>query len=121
MHWPLKETTIQFDGNTPPFCLNERNTMSSIILAPLAAINVVPLVVACVIGGIAGFLAGQIMKGRGFGLLGNIIVGIVGSLIFGYLFGSLNLLGNAFVDSILGGTVGAVILLVLIGLVKKAA
>jgi uncharacterized membrane protein YeaQ/YmgE (transglycosylase-associated protein family) len=95
--------------------------MNSIILAPLAVINVVPLIVACVIGGVAGFLAGQIVKGHGFGVLGNIIVGVVGSLIFGYLFGSLNLLGNAFVDSILGGTIGAVILLFLIGLIKKAS
>ena len=88
---------------------------------PLAAINLVPVLVACVIGGIAGFLAGQIMKGRGFGILGNIIVGIVGSAIFGYLFGSLNLLGNPFIDAILGGTIGAVILLFAISLIRKAA
>ena len=82
--------------------------------------RVVPMLVTLVIGAIAGWLAGQIMKGRGLGLIGNIIVGIVGALIFGYLFGSLNLIGNAFIDSILGGTIGAVILLFAIGLIKKA-
>ncbi|MEM9413442.1 MAG: hypothetical protein AAGA30_20205 [Planctomycetota bacterium] len=52
----------------------------------LAAVDPIAIVVTCVIGAICGFLAGQIMKGRGFGVLGNIIVGIVGAALFSFLF-----------------------------------
>ena len=82
--------------------------------------NFTGLLIALVIGAIAGFLAGQIMKGSGFGLLGNIIVGILGALVFGYLFGNFNLLTSAILNEIAGGTIGAVILLFLISLIKKA-
>lgn len=77
------------------------------------------LLVALLIGAIAGFLAGQIMKGSGFGLLGNIVVGIVGAAVFGILFGNFNLFGSLLLDQIAGGTIGAVILLFVIGLFKK--
>ena len=82
--------------------------------------NVTGLLVALLIGAIAGFLAGQIVKGHGFGVVGNIIVGILGSLIFGFLFGNFNLLGSPILNEITGGTLGAVILLVVIGFFKKA-
>ncbi len=81
--------------------------------------NVTGLLIALLIGAIAGFLAGQIVKGHGFGVVGNIIVGIVGALIFGFLFGNLNLLNSPILNEIAGGTIGAVILLLLIGLFKK--
>ena len=78
------------------------------------------LLIALLIGAIAGFLAGQIIKGHGFGIVGNIIVGIVGALIFGFLFGNFNLLNSPMLNEIAGGTIGAVILLVVIGFIKKA-
>ena len=56
--------------------------------------NITGLLIALVIGAIAGFLAGQIVKGHGFGLVGNMIVGIVGALVFGFLFGNFNLLSS---------------------------
>jgi uncharacterized membrane protein YeaQ/YmgE (transglycosylase-associated protein family) len=65
-------------------------------------------------------LAGQIVKGHGFGVLGNIIVGIVGALVFGFLFGNFNLLNSLMLNEIAGGTIGAVILLFIIGFIKKA-
>ncbi len=73
-----------------------------------------------IIGAIAGWLAGQLFKGYGFGLLGNIAVGIVGG-IFGYwLLGKVGFsLGSGVVGSILTGTIGAVVLLFIIGLFKK--
>lgn len=77
------------------------------------------LLIALLIGAVAGFLAGQIVKGRGFGIVGNIIVGIVGSLIFGWLFGNFNLLKSPMLNEIAGGTIGAVILLVIISFIKK--
>ena len=82
--------------------------------------NLTGLLVALLIGAMAGFLAGQVVKGHGFGLLGNIIVGIVGALVFGVLFGNFNLLNSPIVNEIAGGTIGAVILLFLIGLMRKA-
>ena len=75
------------------------------------------------LGAIAGWLAGQIMKGRGFGTLGNIVVGIVGSFVGGWLAGQLGISGAATgglsLASIVTAVLGAVVLLFLIGLVKK--
>lgn len=78
------------------------------------------IIIALIIGAVAGFLAGQVMKGGGFGILGNIIVGIVGAWVFGALFGSFSLFGSAMLNQIAGGTIGAIVLLFVIGLVKKA-
>ena len=73
------------------------------------------------IGLAAGWLAGQIMKGGGFGVIGNIVVGIVGSFLGGWLFGLLKIsLGSGLIGTILTATIGAVVLLALIGLVKRA-
>jgi uncharacterized membrane protein YeaQ/YmgE (transglycosylase-associated protein family) len=82
--------------------------------------NITGLLIALLIGAVAGFFAGQIVKGHGFGILGNIIVGILGALVFGFLFGNFNLLNSEILNEIAGGTIGAVILLFLIGLIKKA-
>ena len=79
------------------------------------------LLVILLIGGIAGWLAGLVMKGRGFGILGNIIVGIVGAFVGSWVLGLLGIaIGGGFVASILNAFIGAVILLALIGLTKKA-
>ena len=79
------------------------------------------LLIIIIIGAIAGWLAGLIVKGYGFGLLGNIIVGIVGALIAGLLFPSIGItIGGGIVGSIILATLGAVILLFLIKLVKRA-
>ncbi len=83
--------------------------------------DITGLIIALLIGAIAGFLAGQIVKGHGFGIVGNIIVGILGALIAGYLFGNFNVLNSPILNEIAGGTLGAVILLVLIGFFKKVA
>jgi len=79
------------------------------------------LFVLIIVGIIAGWLAGKIMKGRGFGLIGNMVVGILGALIAGFLFPTLGIdLGGGMVTSIIAATIGAVILLFVIGLIKKA-
>ncbi len=82
--------------------------------------DITGLIVALLIGAVCGFLAGQIVKGHGFGVVGNIVVGILGALLFGFLFGNFNLLGSPMLNEIAGGTIGAVVLLLLIGLFKKA-
>jgi uncharacterized membrane protein YeaQ/YmgE (transglycosylase-associated protein family) len=80
------------------------------------------IIVWLIIGAIAGWAAGQVMKGRGFGLLGNIVVGIIGAVVGGFVFGLLGISapGGAFVGSLITAFVGAIILLVIIGALRKA-
>lgn len=73
-----------------------------------------------VIGALAGFLAGKMMRGGGFGLVGNLVVGIVGAVLGGFLFGVLGIsAGGGLIGSLITSTVGAVALLFLVGLLKK--
>ena len=79
------------------------------------------ILVFLIVGAIAGWLAGLIVSGFGFGLIGNIVVGIVGAFIAGYLFPAIGVsLGSGIVAAILHSTIGAVILLVLIKVIKRA-
>ncbi|MEP9386695.1 GlsB/YeaQ/YmgE family stress response membrane protein [Mesorhizobium sp. KR9-304] len=79
------------------------------------------LLVFLIVGAIAGWLAGLLVKGYGFGLLGNIVVGVVGALIAGWLFPTLGIsLGSGIAAAIIHAVIGAVILLVLIRLIKRA-
>jgi len=79
------------------------------------------LIIFLLIGAIAGWLAGVLVKGYGFGLLGNIVVGIVGAFIAGLIFPAVGLsFGGGILGSILFATAGAVILLVCLRLVKSA-
>jgi uncharacterized membrane protein YeaQ/YmgE (transglycosylase-associated protein family) len=79
------------------------------------------VIVWLVIGGIAGWLAGLLVKGYGFGLMTNIVVGIVGAAIAGWLLPQLGfVLAGGIVASILNAVIGAVILLLVIGLFQKA-
>ena len=78
------------------------------------------LIILLIVGAIAGWLAGQIVRGFGFGLVGNIIVGIVGAVIAGWLFPRLGIsLGGGIIGSIIAAAIGAVILLFIIGLVRR--
>ena len=73
-----------------------------------------------VVGGIAGWLAGKLMKGGGFGVIVNVLLGIVGSVVGGWLFGVLGIsVGSGFIGSLASATVGAIVLLALVGLFKK--
>lgn len=74
-----------------------------------------------IIGAIAGWLAGVLVKGGGFGIVVDIIVGIVGAFIGGWLAGMLGIgVGGGLIASIITATVGAVILLVILRLIKRA-
>jgi uncharacterized membrane protein YeaQ/YmgE (transglycosylase-associated protein family) len=72
-----------------------------------------------IIGAVAGWLAGLLVKGYGFGLIGNIIVGILGAGIAGFLAPSLGLYTASTGGNIVAATLGAIILLFLIGLVRR--
>jgi uncharacterized membrane protein YeaQ/YmgE (transglycosylase-associated protein family) len=73
------------------------------------------------IGAVAGWLAGVILEGGGFGLLVNIVVGILGAIVGGFAFGLLGISAGGILGAIITATVGAVLLLFIVGFVKKTA
>lgn len=80
-------------------------------------------IILLIIGAIAGWLAGLIVRGFGFGLVGNIVVGIIGALLAGWLLPALGVgftLGNPLVTSIVYALIGAIVLLVIVGLFRRA-
>ena len=78
------------------------------------------LLIFLAIGAVAGWLAGVLMKGGGFGLLGDIVIGIIGAVIGGFLFPLFGVQLGGLIGAIVMATVGAVVLLFVIRLVKKA-
>lgn len=70
-------------------------------------------------GAVAGWLAGMMMKGGGFGLLGNILIGVIGGVVGGFLLRMLAMAAGGIIGSIVLAAVGALVLLFLIGLVRK--
>ena len=73
-----------------------------------------------IIGVMAGWLAGQLMKGGGYGLVGDLVIGVIGAFIGGWLLGGLGLFAGGLIGSLITATIGAIVLLFLIRLVKKA-
>jgi uncharacterized membrane protein YeaQ/YmgE (transglycosylase-associated protein family) len=71
------------------------------------------------IGLAAGFLAGSVVKGHGFGLLGNLVVGVIGAVLGGFIFGLLGIAATSLLGALVCAFVGAVVLLMLIGFVKR--
>ncbi|NMC53327.1 MAG: GlsB/YeaQ/YmgE family stress response membrane protein [Chloroflexi bacterium] len=82
--------------------------------------NIQSLLLFLLIGLVAGWLAGRIMKGGGFGLVGNIIVGAIGAVLGGWLFGLLGISAGGLIGSLVTALVGAIVLLYLVRLIKKA-
>ncbi len=79
------------------------------------------IIILIVIGAVAGWLAGQIVSGYGFGLIGNIAVGIVGAFVAGLILPRIGLaFGGGWLAAIIHATIGAVILLALLKVVKRA-
>ena len=78
------------------------------------------LIIFLLIGAVAGWLAGVLVRGYGFGLAGNIVVGVIGSFLGGWLFTHFHLVhGAGLLGSVIGATVGAVVLLFVIRLVRR--
>jgi uncharacterized membrane protein YeaQ/YmgE (transglycosylase-associated protein family) len=74
-----------------------------------------------VVGAIAGWIAGKVVRGGGFGLLGNIVVGIIGAVVAGWLLPQLGIaLGFGILRAIINAAIGAIIVLVIISLVRRA-
>jgi len=72
-----------------------------------------------IIGIVAGWLAGHITRGKGFGLLGDMIMGVIGAFVGGFLFGLLGLSAHGFIGSLIMATVGAVAFIFLVRYLKK--
>jgi len=82
--------------------------------------DITALLIVLAIGAVAGWLAGLIMKGGGFGLIGDIIVGIVGAFFGGWLFAQLGVsIGTGILNSIITATIGAIVLILIIRTLKK--
>jgi uncharacterized membrane protein YeaQ/YmgE (transglycosylase-associated protein family) len=71
------------------------------------------------IGLAAGWLAGQIMKGGGFGLLGDLVVGVIGAMLGGFLFRLLGLTASGLIGELVTATVGAIVLLLILRAIKS--
>jgi uncharacterized membrane protein YeaQ/YmgE (transglycosylase-associated protein family) len=82
--------------------------------------DITGFIIFLAIGAVAGWLAGNLMRGGGFGLLGNIIVGIIGAIVGGFAFGLLGITTIGIIGSIITATVGAILLLFIVGIIKKA-
>lgn len=86
--------------------------------------DITQILIMLAIGAVAGWLAGNLMRGGGFGLIGNIIAGLVGSVvgtfIGGMVSGAIGLNVGGWLGTLLWATIGAVIVLFVIGLIKKA-
>ncbi|OJU25083.1 MAG: hypothetical protein BGN91_11735 [Nitrobacter sp. 62-13] len=79
------------------------------------------VIVWLIVGAIAGWLAGLIVKGGGFGLIGNIVIGIIGAIVAGWilpLFGVL--IGGGFFAQIINAAIGAIIVLLVVAFIKRA-
>ena len=80
------------------------------------------LIAWLVIGAIAGWLAGTFVKGGGFGLIGDIVVGIIGAFIGGWLAGMLHIhVGSGWISSIITAALGAILLLLVLRAVRRRA
>jgi uncharacterized membrane protein YeaQ/YmgE (transglycosylase-associated protein family) len=78
------------------------------------------IIIMLIVGAIAGWLAGQIVRGFGFGLLWNIVIGIVGAFIGVWLLTQLGFVPfSGFVGSVVNAVIGAVVLLVIVGFIKR--
>ena len=77
------------------------------------------IVLWLLIGALAGWLAGKFMKGGGFGVIGNVVLGIVGAVVGGFLFGLIGLETTNWIGSLVTATVGAIAVLGLVRVIKK--
>jgi uncharacterized membrane protein YeaQ/YmgE (transglycosylase-associated protein family) len=77
------------------------------------------LLIFLLIGAIAGWLAGQIMGSGGFGLIGDIIVGVIGAFIGGWLFGLLGIGVGGLIGQIICATIGAIVLIVILRAIRR--
>lgn len=82
--------------------------------------SLLSILIWIVVGAVAGWLAGLVMRGGGFGLIGNILVGIVGAVVAGFLLPKVGIvIGGNILAQILNAFIGAVLVLFVIGLIRR--
>lgn len=74
-----------------------------------------------VVGLVAGWLAGLVTKGRGFGFILNIVVGVLGAFLGTYLFAHFGILATGFIGLLIAAVVGAVVLVAIVSIIQKIA
>lgn len=78
------------------------------------------MIYSILIGGAAGWLAGKVMKGGGYGVLKNILLGIIGGLVGGWLFNTLGIsISEGIIGDLFEGVIGAVVIMAIAGAIKK--
>jgi uncharacterized membrane protein YeaQ/YmgE (transglycosylase-associated protein family) len=77
------------------------------------------LLTVIIVGILAGWLAGKIQKGRGFGLVGDLVVGVLGSVFGSWLFWQLGFAAYGFVGNVVVAVIGALVILWLVGIIVK--
>src|SRR3954471_4537754 len=85
------------------------------------SMDIQSLIIFLIVGAVAGWLAGMLVRGAGFGLIGDIVVGVIGAFIAGWLLPRIGVnLGSDFIAAVINALIGAVILLLILRLVKRA-
>jgi uncharacterized membrane protein YeaQ/YmgE (transglycosylase-associated protein family) len=80
------------------------------------------LLIFLLVGALAGWLGGIVVKGYGLGLVGDMVVGVIGSFIGGWLFSYFHIVhGTGFLGNLIGATLGAIVLLFALRLVRRRA
>lgn len=83
--------------------------------------SVEALLIWLLVGAVAGWLAGLVVRGGGFGIVGNIVIGIIGAFLGGWLFGVASIaIGAGIINTIFTAFIGAVVLLLLVRVLKRA-
>lgn len=83
--------------------------------------SVEAILIWLLVGAVAGWLAGLVVRGGGFGLVGNIVIGIIGAFLGGWLFGIAGIaIGAGIINTIFTAFIGAVVLLLLVRVLKRA-
>jgi uncharacterized membrane protein YeaQ/YmgE (transglycosylase-associated protein family) len=98
----------------------QQRTASALVSWEGFVVGIESLILMLIVGAIAGWLAGKLVRGFGFGLLWNIIIGIIGAFIGVWLLTALHFQpGSGFIGSIVNATIGAVVLLVIVGFLRR--
>ena len=74
-----------------------------------------------IIGALAGWIAGELTKGHGFGLLGNIVIGVIGAVIGGFIFGLVGLRAYGLIGDLIMSVIGALVLLFIASLFRRVS
>jgi uncharacterized membrane protein YeaQ/YmgE (transglycosylase-associated protein family) len=73
-----------------------------------------------IVGIVAGWIAGQVMRGSGYGMVGDLVVGVIGAFVGGFLFGVFGIFAGGLIGRLITATIGAVVFVYLVRLIKRA-